>query len=130
MEKPMLNASQLMLPLQAQQLARSYNGRMLVHVEITVKQTVDAQPDDGARLPAAPNQVVQQFAADIHDMCMGEIPILVGSSLCHRPAGAQACYFEQATRLRRRPARIVLLGTPATGSPQKKRAGVGQNSTG
>ena len=49
----------------------------------------------------------QQFAADIHDMCpgvdwnagtgprMGEIPVLVGSCLCHRPAGALSCYFDQ-----------------------------------
>ena len=41
-EKPMLHTSQLMLPLQAQQLGRSYNGRLLVHLEIVVKQTVAA----------------------------------------------------------------------------------------
>ena len=52
-EKPMLNPSQIILPLQAQQLGRSYTGRLLVHVEIGVKQTVAGQ-------------VVQQFAADIH----------------------------------------------------------------
>lgn len=105
-EKPMLHTSQLMLPLQAQQLGRSYNGRLLVHLEIVVKQTVAAgeTPRSVCVLPSA-GQVVQQFSADIHDMCVGEVPVLVGSCLCHRPPGALSCYF------------IVFLGTAVACHP-------------
>ena len=42
---------------------------------------------------------MQQFQADIQDLCVGEIPVLVGSCLCHQPvqratcAGAPVSYF-------------------------------------
>ena len=42
---------------------------------------------------------IQQFQADIQDLCVGEIPVLVGSCLCHQPvqratcAGAPVSYF-------------------------------------
>lgn len=39
----MLNNNQIMIPLQAHQLGRSYNGRLLVHIEIAVKQTINGQ---------------------------------------------------------------------------------------
>lgn len=81
LQKPMLNASQIILPLQAQQLGRSYTGRLLVDVVITVKQTVNGE-------------VVQQFTTDIKDVCVGEIPVLVGSAVCHRVLpGAASCFF-------------------------------------
>lgn len=63
-ERPMLNNRQILLPMQAQQLGRSYNGRLLVHVEINVKQTVNGE-------------VVHQYSADIQDLCVGEVPVLV-----------------------------------------------------
>lgn len=100
--KPMLNANQILLPLQAQQLdpapvcwwwsankrepavGRSYTGRLLVNVEISVKQTLH-------------RVVVQQQVADIKDLCIGEIPILVGSVLCHQRHrtgdASPSCFF-------------------------------------
>lgn len=87
-EKPMLNNNQIMLPLQAHQLGRSYNGRLLVHVEISVKQTINGQVAQFLkslllskllskwlllcfyyRRKRFPCQ--QQFAADIHDLFSG-----------------------------------------------------------
>lgn len=56
--RPMLNANQILLPMQAQQLGKSYTGRLLVNVEISVKQTVN-------------RQVVQQQVADIKDLWAG-----------------------------------------------------------
>ena len=50
-------------------------------------------------------QVCQEFGADIHtqagandphgsDLCIGEVPVLVGSALCNgRPHYTTACYF-------------------------------------
>ena len=92
-EKPMLHSNQILLPLQAQQLNRSYNGRLLLNVEIIVKQITN-------------NDVIQQYAADVQDLCVGigcfffwrrhpteEIPVLVGSCLCHRRANDNMCFF-------------------------------------
>lgn len=77
----MLNNRQILLPMQAQQLGRSYNGRLLIHVEINVKQTVKGE-------------LVHQYTADIQDLCVGEVPVLVNSVLCHRPAPVPpACFF-------------------------------------
>ena len=85
-EKPMLNANQILLPHQAMQLGRSYNGRILVNIEISVRTT---HPGEGAPPP-------QQLTADIHEMCIGELPVLTGSCLCHRPRAADngtSCFF-------------------------------------
>jgi hypothetical protein len=41
------------------QLGRSYTGRLLVNVEISVRQTVNGQ-------------VVHQYSADVRDLCVGE----------------------------------------------------------
>ena len=49
-----------MMPLQAQQLSRSYNGRLLVNLEITVRDSA-----------SEPNQL---YNAEINDLCIGEIP--------------------------------------------------------
>lgn len=90
----MLNENQILLPLQAQQLGRScsgprnqnsapglHNGRILVHVEIVVRQTVGGE-------------MVQQHVADIQKLCVGEIPVLVGSKLCYRhEKNPPASYF-------------------------------------
>lgn len=71
-DRPQLTDNQILLPLQAQQLTKSYNGRILIDVEITIKSTGPAgQPFE--------NQ------ADVRGLCIGEIPVLVGSCLCHRP---------------------------------------------
>jgi hypothetical protein len=48
-QKPVVqdNPDQTLLPLQAQQLGRSYNGRLLVNVEIVVRDTC-GQPEGAA----------------------------------------------------------------------------------
>ena len=62
-QRPMLTESQpqILLPLQAQQLGRSYNGRVLMNVEIIVRETCRG-PED-----SAPQQV-RVHHADIHDL--------------------------------------------------------------
>lgn len=83
-QKPMLteNQPQILLPMQAQQLGRSYNGRLLVNVEIGIKLST---PEEG----------VHRHDADIRDLCVGEIPVLVGSVMCHQPPapGRNVAYF-------------------------------------
>ena len=86
-ERPMLNHNQILLPIQALQLGRSYNGRILVNVDISVRQSMHGE-------------TVQQYA-DIHEMCIGELPVLTGSCICHRPRGSpgavatgeSSCFF-------------------------------------
>jgi DNA-directed RNA polymerase beta subunit len=84
-QKPMFTDHQLLLPLQAQQLGRSYNARLLLDVEISIRETGTGD---------IPGRIHQ---ADIHELCVGEIPVLVGSVLCHQPfnrqSGTNACYF-------------------------------------
>ena len=79
-QRPMLTESQpqILLPLQAQQLCKSYNGRLLVNVQITLRVTTPAAEPEGA-------PVVAVHEADVQDLCIGEIPVLVGSCLCHQP---------------------------------------------
>ena len=78
----MLTGNQLLLPLQAQQLGRSYTGRVLMHVEITVRHTLNGQ------------LVSPPCSADIQRLCIGELPILVGSALCHTASTSpMSCYF-------------------------------------
>lgn len=101
-------------PLQAQQLFRSYNGRLMVNVHITVKETTTDTVSAigmwwilnvfyGHHFPGL-EPVVHQFQSDIHDLCIGEIPILVGSIMCHTDISQQkkanstvdplsGCYF-------------------------------------
>jgi DNA-directed RNA polymerase beta subunit len=94
-QRPMLTESQpqILLPLQAQQLCKSYNGRLLVNIEIHVRVTTPSA--EGGDAPP----VVTMHEADIRDLCVGEIPALVGSCLCHQPLppGARQtgglCYF-------------------------------------
>ena len=127
-QKPMLTESQpqILLPLQAQQLGRSYNGRILVNVEINTQACLLSYPPcpmtgDGryvgclrffAFVPkvslvtdnwsldkrmlddiksSTGEEAVQQFQADIQDLCVGEIPVLVGSCLCHQPVQRATC---------------------------------------
>ncbi len=75
MERPQLTDHQIMLPLQAQQLSKSYNGRLLIDVEVAIKTTNAATGE------------TYENQADVRDLCVGEIPVLVGSCLCHRPLG-------------------------------------------
>ena len=90
-QRPMLteNQPQILLPLQAQQLGRSYNGRLLVNLDITVREVT------GAAVPP------QLHHTDVRDLCVGEIPVLVtrcapgarlsaGSVLCHQPLVARS----------------------------------------
>lgn len=83
-ERPRLTKHQILLPLQAQQLSRSYNGELIVDVDITIRSS-------GANGQTYENQ------ADVRDLCIGEVPILVGSTLCHRPVQRPnedaTCYF-------------------------------------
>lgn len=89
-QKPQLseNQEQILLPLQCQQFARSYNGRLLVNVDIAVREG------------GAGNAPPQHYHAEIRDLCVaqgagdegrptpsagGEVPVLVGSCLCHQP---------------------------------------------
>ena len=86
-QKPMLtdNQEQVMLPLQAQQLGRSYNGKLLVNVEITVRDVANAEESPrtaGVRETRAVAPELHQ--AEVQNLCVGEIPILVGSCLCHQ----------------------------------------------
>lgn len=37
--KPQLTENQILQPIQAQQLSKSYNGRLLVNIEITIRKT-------------------------------------------------------------------------------------------
>ena len=68
-------------------MCRSYNARIFINIEIAVKQVSDG--------------VTVQQQADIHDLCIGELPVMVGSVLCHRPiprgeaikSTGDACYF-------------------------------------
>ena len=82
-QKPMLteHQAQIMLPLQTQQLGRSYNGRLLVNIEIFVREV------------AADGGGTQTHHADIRDLCIGEIPILVGSCLCHQSGNGSMAHF-------------------------------------
>lgn len=84
-QKPMLTDHQLLLPLQAQQLGRSYNARLLLNVEISIRETGTSE------------SAGRTHQADIHELCVGDIPVLVGSVLCHQPlnrqSGTNACYF-------------------------------------
>lgn len=84
-KKPMLTDHQILLPLQAQQLGRSYNARLLLNVDISIRET-------------APNgEKANVHQADICDLCVGDIPVLVGSVLCHQAvtqsSAGNACYF-------------------------------------
>jgi hypothetical protein len=58
-QKPVLpdNPHQTLLPLQAQQLGRSYNGRLMVNVEIVVRDT-------GGTTDVAPTQY-EAFVGDL-----------------------------------------------------------------
>lgn len=79
-QKPMLTDNQILLPLQAQQLGRSYNARLLLNIEISIRESGSENTHQ----------------ADIHDLCAGDIPVLVGSVLCHQSLNCQsgcACYF-------------------------------------
>jgi DNA-directed RNA polymerase beta subunit len=86
-QKPMLTDNQILLPLQAQQMGRSYNARLLLNLDISIRENTT---DDNA---------ANVHQADIRDLCVGEIPVLVGSTLCHQSIKAQgnvcgnACYF-------------------------------------
>ena len=86
-QKPMLTDNQILLPLQAQQMGRSYNARLLLNLDISIRET--ATGDEGANV----------HQADIRDLCVGEIPVLVGSTLCHQSIKTHgntcgnACYF-------------------------------------
>lgn len=152
-EKPRIgdNGNRILMPSQAQQLTRSYTGRLLVNVEITVREIAPPPlptPSDASATPRSPdggaaddlmevdNQqppgkdeepvatqpppppVPRVHQADIRDLCIGDIPILVllvvragfpyrttrpppGSVLCHQPvpphcrstAATNAAYF-------------------------------------
>jgi hypothetical protein len=72
-QRPMLTEHQILLPLQAQQLGRSYTGRLLVNVDITVREVGES------------GGVPRVHHTDVRDLCIGEIPVLVGSCLCHQP---------------------------------------------
>lgn len=82
-QRPMVteHQTQIMLPLQTQQLGRSYTSRLLVNVEIFAKEVV---PDGGGP---------QTHHADIRDLCIGDIPVLVGSCLCHQPNSGHMSHF-------------------------------------
>jgi DNA-directed RNA polymerase beta subunit len=84
-KKPMLTDNQILLPLQAQQMGRSYNARLLLNVDIAIRETAQI------------GEKANTHQADICDLCVGDIPVLVGSVLCHQSAtqsaGGNACYF-------------------------------------
>lgn len=85
LEKPRINENQILHPVYALQLCKSYNSRLMINVDILVKQC----NNDGSIL-------TQQ--AEIRDLCIGEIPVLLGSALCHKPITGrvqpgEACYF-------------------------------------
>ena len=107
-EKPMLNPSQIILPLQAQQLGRSYTGRLLVHVEVrTVAADATKRSWCGSvsskrwqarscssSLPISTNRpAVTHPARRAPNLCIGDVPVLVGSCLCHNPTGSLSSYF-------------------------------------
>ena len=101
----MLNPSQIVLPLQAQQLGRScLRGRPPPAPAPPHRPPARARGDprqaDGGG-PGGP-AVRRRHPQSLHgpgpppsgpSLRIGEVPILVGSALCHRPNGSLSSYF-------------------------------------
>ncbi len=104
-ERPRLTKHQILLPLQAQQLSRSYNGDLIVDVDITIRSSSSAAAATATAATAVggsgppPPPPTYEHQADVRGLCVGEIPVLVGSALCHRPVPHNhnnedaTCYF-------------------------------------
>lgn len=87
LEKPQLHENQVLQPSHALHLCRPYNSRVIIHIDIQIRHV---QPDE--------TTTIQQ--SEITDLCIGEIPVLVGSVLCHKRIvpdsslhAGESCYF-------------------------------------
>lgn len=87
LERPQLHENQVLQPSHALHLCRPYNSRVIIHIDIQIRHV-------------APDGTTNLQQSEICDLCIGEIPVLVGSVLCHRsialdcgPQAGDACYF-------------------------------------
>lgn len=100
-EKPRIgdNGNRILMPSQAQQLTRSYNGRLLVNVEITVREFAQPSSDTDAATPmdvdpestTAEPPVPRIHQADIRDLCIGDVPVLVPRGQSQSTMPSEVC---------------------------------------